>query len=176
MTDELDFSTTESLSSNEVLSSNDKLSRLSWLNKKILSSGDFYFFQDGKLSKILFNEIISCYIDGHYIAVIALGFAFIESGIAGRLSHVGIEKPENMRSVELLLKAKELGWISEIEHNDLTELRLLRNSTMHYQDALNLKRLEVRAIVRSISSEKLLKKDSRLVLESAIKMLSKTAI
>ncbi|WP_038177884.1 hypothetical protein [Vibrio rhizosphaerae] len=99
--DELDFDLTHTINLEELLVGSGKLDRLLILLSK-MKKGDLYFLQDGKRSKVVFQEAVEIYINGQFISAIALGFSFIERTIAGRLWFLGERKMSKERSDKLL--------------------------------------------------------------------------
>ena len=75
-----------SASGEAMLNETSTLARAKWLEANF-RRGDIFFFQDGAFSKLLFSEILECFVAGRDIATIVLGFSFIERVIAGRLAH-----------------------------------------------------------------------------------------
>ncbi len=176
MTDEfkMDFDLTHTVSSEELLRGSGRLERLFWLNSKI-KKGDLYFLQDGKRSKLVFQEAADSYINGQFLSAIALGFSFIERTIAGRLWFVN-EKILAKKSGESLLKeALERNWINDGEFTILNNLRRLRNYVVHFQlpsrDEENIKNL-FEPDPRSLDFEEHAKK----IIQAAINVLHKTSL
>lgn len=134
--DELDFDLTHTIDSKELLKGSGKLERLSMLLAKI-SKGDLYFLQDGKRSKVVFQEAAVTYINGQFISAIALGFSLIERTIAGRLWFLDERTKAKAKSDELLDEAARRGWITGRECELLKELKNIRNYVMHFQDPSN---------------------------------------
>lgn len=176
MTDEfkMDFDLSHTVSSEELLRGSGRLERLSWLNSRI-NKGDLYFLQDGKRSKLVFQEAADSYINGQFLSAIALGFSFIERTIAGRLWFIN-EKTLARKSGESLLKeALGRNWINDGEFTSLNNLRRLRNYAVHFQspsnDVENIKNL-FEPDPRSLDFEERAKK----VIQAAINVLHKTSL
>ena len=121
MTDGPDFGidSTCTVNADELLRGSGRLERLAWLHKRI-KGGDIFFLQDGKRSQLVFQEATDSFVNGQFIAAIALGFAFIEKTIAGRLWNVGEKAAAQTRDNSKLLKiAQGRGWLTEGEVTSL---------------------------------------------------------
>ena len=149
--------------------------RSMWIRSKIREN-DLYFFQDGKLSQVLFLETLACFEERHFSAVVVLAFTFIERSIAGRFFSQGHGDPRNLTSENLLKKGSELGWLSKHEFEHLDQLRQIRNSLVHFRDPLHPERPEIRAVLSAKLPTELLESDAQTVLGAAIHVLSKSAI
>jgi hypothetical protein len=170
----MDFDLTHTVNSEELLRGSGLLERLALLNEKI-KKGDLYFLQDGKRSRLIFQEAADSYVNGQFISCIALGFSFIERTIAGRLWHLNMRSLSKKSGESLLLEAQNRMWISEGEFSSLNNLRRLRNYTVHFQppsdEESNVKDLFA-PDPRSIDFEENAKK----VMLAAINVLHKTSI
>ena len=84
MGNEVDFSTSQSISGSAILGGG-RLDRAAWVASRI-STDNLYLLQDGEFSRLLLHETLECFVNGQFIATIAIGFSFIERSISGRLS------------------------------------------------------------------------------------------
>ena len=177
MADYLDFGidSATTVSASDLLRGSGRLERLAWLNDK-LKEGDIYFLQDGKRSQIVFQEAADSFINGQFIAAIALGFSFIERTIAGRLWHVGEKEKANTRkNAKLLNFAKDRGWLTEGEVVSLNNLRHVRNYVVHFRDP-DSTQTKVRNIFEKQPKSIDFEKDAYAVMQAAIDVLSSTSL
>lgn len=177
MTDELDFGIdpTCTVRANELLRGTGRLERLEWIHQR-LKGGDIYFFQDGKRSQIVFQEAVDSFVNGQFIATIALGFSFIERTIAGRLWHLGEKDAAQTRSnYKLLNFAKDRGWLSEGEVTVLNNLRDIRNYVIHFRDP-DQTQGGIRNIFQKQHRSVDFEKDAYAVMKAALDVLSKTSL
>lgn len=171
-----DFPYAHSIFGKDLLSGSDRFQRLAWLAKEIPVQ-DLYQVQDTGYSKLLFNEISECYINGQFIATIVLGFSFIEREIAGRLFSIGDKKTaEKGKSEELINSAHKKGWLTEDEMTRLNKLRDLRNPVVHFRDPFNFSHPDIAAILKAQTTPKCLEENSKLILGAIIHILNKTAL
>lgn len=175
MPTELDFSFDVSVSGESLLAGNGQLERVAWVSKRIRRD-DFFFLQDGSFSKLLFEELVGCFVNGHFIATCALGYSLIERTIAGRLSHQGESSLAGKMGGHLLQGALDRGWITREEFDDMESLRKVRNPMVHFKPQSAQNRPEVRANACGLSTAQLLEADAKRILEAAIKVLGKTAV
>ena len=175
MSHDLDFSFDVSVSGEQLLDGNGQLGRVAWLSKRIRRD-DFFLLQDGSYSKLLFSELLQCYVAGHFIATCVLGFSLIERTIAGRLSFIGDPAAARYKSEDLLNVARDQGWLSESEFQKLDALRATRNPIVHFRAPLSSSRPEVKAAVAGRSTAQLLEFDAKAILKTAIQILRKTKL
>jgi hypothetical protein len=175
MSDNLDFSFNVLISGEAVLEKEGRLSRINWLAHRIRND-DFFLMQDGSYSKLLFTELLECYISGQFTATTILGFTLIERSIAGRLSHVGQASDAQGKSDDLLKSALAKNWITNDEYNKLDGLRKVRNPLVHFRPHLASTRPEVRAAENGRDVQLMLERDAKEILEAAIHLLGKTAL
>jgi hypothetical protein len=170
----MDFNLTHTVNSEELLRGSGRLERLALLNEKI-KKGDLYFLQDGKRSRLIFQEAADSYVNGRFISCIALGFSFIERTIAGRLWHLDEKSLSKKSGESLLSEALNRKWINQGEFVSLNNLRRLRNYTVHFQPPLdeenNVKDL-FSPDPRSIDFEE----NAKQVILAALNVLHKTSI
>ena len=170
---DLSFATSES--GEGLLDGTGNLARAKWLEAR-LRRKNHYLFQDGAFSRLLFSEILECFLAGRDIATIVLGFSFVERSVAGRLSHAGQPRVTELSSEKLLDCALQRNWISVEEHQNLNDIRRLRNPIVHFKEHLNTSRPEIRLLLSARTTTEMLQRDAKHVLEAAIRVLSKTAL
>lgn len=175
MSNDLDFSFDHAVPGDTLLGGAGQLGRVAWLGKR-LRENDLYLLQDGAFSKLLFNEVLECFVGGQFIATIVLGFSFIERTIAGRLSHVGEKVAAKGSSEQLIAAALQRKWLTETEHDHINELRTLRNPVVHFREHLAEARPEVKAALNARSTVQMLEDDAKKILEAAIHVLGKTSL
>lgn len=175
MNTKLDFSFDKPVDGEELLGGTGEVARALWLTKRVCNE-DVYFMQDGTLSHLLFKEVLSCFVAGHYFATIILGFSLIERTVAGRLSFIGDKKSCMAKSKTLLQNAFDRGWLEKDEYELLGELRQLRNPIAHFRDYLSKDRPESKAAMNACTTEQVLEADAKKILDATIHLLKKTAI
>ena len=175
MSNDLDFSFDVSATGEQLLGGSGQFVRGAWLSQRIRRD-DFFLLQDGSFSKLLFAEVLECYVSGHFIATAVLAFSLIERTIAGRLSHIGREAEAKGTSQELLRAALNRHWITQNEYDQIDALRDLRNPIMHFKDHLAPNRPEVKAAMSGRDTRQLLESEAKSILEAAIHVLGKTAL
>jgi len=176
MSDGLDFSLNETVPSEKILNSYAKGSRLSWVTAQIGGPDGFFFFQDGRFSRYIFQEALNCYIEGQFICTIVLAFSFIERSLAGRFFEIGRTDLERAKSEDLITEAKNKGWLSGEEYSLLKELKSIRNSVAHFRDPSDFSRPEIRAVLSAKEPYAMLENEAKQVLSAAFRVLNKTSI
>ena len=170
---DIDFSTRYTLSHKELFSFDKNLERSTWLHGQ-LPTGDLFFVQDAPLTLPLFQETVMCFINGQFIASIVLGFSVVERSLAARLHTISKDIPGNAE--KLLRVAKTQGWLDDDEFKHLDKAREYRNHVIHFKDALNPSRPDIRALSFGKDVYDVLEQDAKDVLCAAIDVLSKTSI
>ena len=175
MSDEVDFSTSQSILGSAILGSG-RLGRASWVASKIVPA-DLYLLQDGEFSRVLLHEALECFVNGQFIAAITLGFSFVERSISGRLSFNQEKKAALGRSEELIGFAQARGWLSLDQVQSLNDLRQLRNAIVHFKEPLDeAARPEIVAILKAKTLPQYLEHGAKQVLQAAIGVLDETAL
>lgn len=171
----LDFDFTHSVTAEVLIRGAGRLERLSWLHERI-KKGDLFFLQDGTRSQVVFQEAVDSFVNGQYIAVVALGFSFIERTIAGRLWSIGEKEKANTRDNSKLLNfAKDRGWLTDGEVTALNNLRDVRNYVVHFKDP-DSRQMKVCSVFEKHPRSVDFEKDAYAVMQAAIDVLSKTAL
>ncbi len=158
-----------------LLGGSGQLRRAQFLASRIDKTG-LYFLQDGTITHRLFVEAAETYAAGQFMATIVLGFSFIERTIAGRLNYLCKAKEALSKSEQLLLAAKNAGWLTQEEHAKLDELRKFRNPVVHFRDSLDPSRPELQALLAAKTTEEYLEQQAREVIIAAIHVLNTSAI
>ena len=172
---DIDFSTRDGFRRDELFAFDPRLERVVWL-QGLDASGEYYFVQDGPLTAPLFREAILCFVNGQFLAAIALGFSVIERSIAARFNEVKQPKDAKLRAEQLLKKAQEQGWLSEIERANLERVRNLRNSIAHFKDPDDSTAMDMRGLMSGKDAYAALEKHAKNVLRAAAHILGKTGI
>jgi hypothetical protein len=175
MNQDIDFAAGESSFGHEFFRSRASSQRITWL-KAQFPQNDLYLFQDGRISRLLFQEAIACFEDGHFAAALVLAASFVERSIAGRFFQIGRKDLAEGTSHELITAAAKQGWLTEAEASHLNNMRSLRNSIVHFREPLDLKRPEIRALLAAKDPTAQLENDARIAMSAAIHVLSKVAI
>lgn len=174
--EELEFSIAESstVSAEELLRGSGRLERLAWLSERIRPG--LYFLQDGDRSRQVFQEAAESFVNGQYLAAIALGFSFCERTIAGRLWHNKETKLALCRNRrELFQEARDRGWIDEGDCTTLLNLGQDRDYVMHFRNP-RPEESSVRSIAE-LNSRSNFEGRARKVLDAAIhSMLDKLSV
>ncbi|MBA4285723.1 MAG: hypothetical protein C0434_09360 [Xanthomonadaceae bacterium] len=171
----VDFSVDKWISISDLQKSVPSLERAAWI-ATLTRGTDGYFMQDGEFSKALFGEALACYVGGHFIASIVLGFSLIERSLAGRLSHVGPAMASKGKSQAILASALKKGWLSQEEHDELDRIREFRNPVAHFRDPLDESRPEIRAVLNAKTGPMMLEADARTVMRAALNVAGKTSL
>ena len=176
MTDEfkMDFDLTHTVSSEELLRGSGRLERLSWLNSKI-KEGDLYFLQDGKRSKLVFQEAVDSYINGQFLSAITLGFSFTERTIAGRLWFINKKSISKKSGESLLKEAIKQNWINDGEFIILNNLRTLRNYAVHFQPPSSEEK-NIKNIFEPDPKSLDFEERAKNIIDAAINVLHKTSL
>ena len=90
-------------------------------------------FLGGEASRICFDEVRRCYLDGSYMAVVVLCLAYVERELAAALYSAGWEEAKKAPLGAVLEKAHKGGVLSELEWRTYEELARLRNSHAHFR-------------------------------------------
>ncbi|MGQ3056601.1 MAG: hypothetical protein ACT6T0_05340 [Nevskia sp.] len=172
----MDSSWGKTVSKSELMGQCPTLDRATWLNG-LIAHIDIYAMQDGEFSKALLAECFSCFVNGHLIATVILGFSLIERTFAGRLDYVGEGKSVTRGSSRKLFEAaQKKGWLTENELSALNDIRALRNPVAHFNEPFDATRPEIRAALNARTGYMQMEKDAKAVLEAAVRVLVKTAL
>jgi hypothetical protein len=133
-------------------------------------------FSGGWLAKYLFEEARYCFIFAQFLAVVVLGFAFIERTLAAMFYGVGRTDLERASASTLLREAVTVGWLSTAEHEWLDRARELRNPVTHFRKPLHGDTIEFRSVTVNVQPYSLLEEDARHVLLAVIHLLAKEAV
>jgi len=172
MDDNLDFSLDVSISGGDLLDKAGRVGRVAWLSSKIRPD-DLFLLQDGNFSKVLLSEALECFVNEHYVAAIALGFTVVERALAARLFYRGKIAESKGRSEDLTKAALNLGWIKDIEYENLRRLRKLRNAVMHFKPSTKNQNNE---ILPEVMDKGKMEIEAKSFIETMIIILGKTAL
>ena len=90
-------------------------------------------FLGGESSRICFDEVRRCYLDGSYMAVVLLCLAYVERELAADLYAAGWENAKKAPLATVLERAYGYGALSDLELRTYRELAHLRNSHAHFR-------------------------------------------
>lgn len=152
-----------------------RIDRLIWLASKMPRSSHFVF-SGGCLAKYLFEEARHCFIFAQFLAVVVLGFAFIERTLAAMFYGVGRSDLERASASTLLREAVTVGWLSMEEHEWLDRARQLRNPVTHFRKPLHEDIIDFRSVTDNVQPYSLLEEDARHVLLAVMRLLGKVAV
>ena len=118
-------------------------------------------FLGGEASRICFDEVRRCYLDGSNMAVVLLCLAYVERELAADLYAAGGEEAKTARLGELLKEAYEGGGLSELEWETYRELGRLRNSHAHFRAPGSPTSMGARIVRENSLGTEVLAKDAR---------------
>jgi hypothetical protein len=107
------------------------------------------------------------------MATILLGLAFIEHTLCSLFFSFGRNDLERARLSTLLDEGVESGWLTEEEHQKLSNSRQIRNSLAHFRPPLHPERIEYRAFIDSETHPyEILETDARDLMEVVFSLFS----
>ena len=126
---------------------------------------------------------MQCFVNGHYIAAIVIGYSFIERSLAGRFYTNDNDFPERTNSKDLLEGALKRQWITESEHKDMEKLNAIRNAVIHFRKLPDNfeKPIEsyaplIRSTLLAKELPRMLEADAKNSLSLAAALLNKTSL
>lgn len=152
-----------------------RVERLDWLSE-IMPEAQFLTFPGGTVAKYLFEEARYCFVYGQYLAVLVLGLAFLEKTLASWFYASGRNDLKRAGISQLLKKAKNEGWLTEDEYDNIERIRLVRNPVAHFRVPLEEDTVEFRAMTNVEQPYSVIEQDSRVVLEAIMQMLGRNAV
>jgi hypothetical protein len=152
-----------------------RIARLDWL-ASVLPSAEYLTHHGGLMAKLLFEEMRYCFAYGQYLATIVLGFAYIEVTLAAKFYAAGRNDLERAGIATLLNEARDRGFLSEDEVDDLDRIRRTRNPVAHFRRPGNEESIEWRSVVESDHPYDLLERDAQAVIRAAMKALARDAV
>lgn len=149
--------------------------RLRWIVANYPSAEGFVL-SGGWLSKQLLEEAKYCYVYGQYVAVVALGVAFVERLLAAQFYAAGRNDLERAGGQALLREALQRGWLTEADFERFDRLRCLRNPLVHFRRPLAGDTVEARAVVADSHPDGIVETDARAVLEGVFRVIETVAV
>ena len=139
-------------------------------------------FLGGESSRICFDEVRRCYLDGSYMAVVLLCLAYVEKELAADLYAAGWEAAKEARLGTVLEQAYGGGVLSELELQTYRELARLRNSHAHFrapgdktpgESRLDGQSLMARAVHENLLGTEVLAKDARRAIQEMARLVKR---
>ncbi len=128
------------------------------------------------MSKFLFEEMRYCFAYGQFLAVIVLGFAYIERTLASKFYAAGRDDLERAGIATLLREAHDAGILNEGEADELDRIRRTRNPVTHFRRPLADDSVEYRSLFENDNPYEVLERDAQAVVRAAMKTLEKDAV
>lgn len=140
----------------------DKTKRLKYLHKinpgGLIMSGPIEFI-------LTFREVQLCFIDGHFLATIVLGQAFVEKILHQHYNKLGFHTIANRGLNAILQHARKNNTISIFLINHVNAIRLMRNPITHSKDDSYQYGLDKRSFNNKTSPLIQLEKDAKKAVE-----------
>ena len=130
-------------------------------------------FLGGEASRICFEEVRRCYLDGSNMAVVLLCLAYVERELAADLYAAGWEKAKTARLGELLREAYEGGGLSELDWKTYRELDQLRNSHAHFRAPGSPTSMGARTVGENSLGTEVLAKDARRAVQAMARIVKR---
>ena len=141
-------------------------------------------FLGGEASRVCFEEVKRCYLDGSDIAVVLLCLAYVERELAAGLYAAGWEdaKEARARLGTVLERAYGYGALSDLELRTYRELARLRNSHAHFRapgdktpggSPLDGQSLMARAVHGNLLGTEVLAKDARRAIQALARIVKR---
>ena len=124
---------TSSLEANDAKGRAMRVRRLRDLLDILPMLSDGLSFLGGARSRICFDEVRRCYLDGANMAVVLLSLAYVERELAAGLYAAGWEEAKKVQLRTVLRKAHRDGVLSVHDWRVYEELADLRNSHAHFR-------------------------------------------
>lgn len=135
-----------------------------------------YLAPGGTLEVQAFEEMRQAYLHGLYISCVVSAQIVIEHRLAGMFGMVGIQELEGAGFRKLIGEALEVGFISEVEHELLDQLRLLRNPYVHSKPIMSSECFVYRAAESGCHPFDLFKQDAENALAIVATLCSRDSI
>ena len=141
-------------------------------------------FLGGEASRICFDEVRRCYLDGSYMAVVLLCLAYVERELAADLYAAGWENAKKAPLGTVLEQAYGGGVLSELELRTYRELAHLRNSHAHFRapgfktpvgSPRDGESLMARAVSGNLLGTEVLAKDARRAIQEIARLVKRQA-
>ena len=139
-------------------------------------------FLGSESSRICFDEVRRCYLDGSYMAVVLLCLAYVERELAANLYAAGWENAKKAPLVTVLERAYGYGALSDLELRTYRELAHLRNSHAHFrapgdetpgESRLDGQSLMARAVHENLLGTEVLAKDARRAIQEMARLVKR---
>ena len=139
-------------------------------------------FLGGESSRICFDEVRRCYLDGSYMAVVLLCLAYVERELAADLYAAGWENAKKAPLATVLERAYGYGALSDLELRTYRELAHLRNSHAHFrapgdetpgESRLDGQSLMARAVHENLLGTEVLAKDARRAIQEMARLVKR---
>ena len=130
-------------------------------------------FLGGEESKICFDEVRRCYLDGSDMAVVLLCLAYVERELAAGLYAAGWKDAKKARLGAVLEKAYKGGVLSEIEWRTYRKLARLRNSHAHFHAPGSPTSLMARGVQGNALGTEVLAKDARCAVQAMARIVKR---
>ncbi|MXV95248.1 MAG: hypothetical protein F4Y07_03030 [Gemmatimonadetes bacterium] len=130
-------------------------------------------FLGGETSQICFDEVRRCYMDGSYVAVVLLSLAYVERELAAVLYAAGWEAAKKAPLGEVLRKAHQDGWLSDLEWRTYQELAHLRNSHAHFRSPGSSESMMARMVEENAYPREVLAKDAKRALRAMARIVQR---
>ena len=152
------------------------VARLEWLAKTYPPNRYGFMLFGGWVSQQLLEEARYCFTYGQYLASAVLGVAFVERILAAKFYASGRDDLERAGGQTLLQEARQCGWITDAEFDQLNRVRQLRNPLVHFRRPLGGGTVEHRAVQQECHPEQILENDARGILAAVFEILAKEAV
>ena len=128
-------------------------------------------FLGGETSRICFDEVRRCYLDGSYMAVVLLSLAYVERELAAALYAAGWEAAKKAPLGAVLKKAHQDGVLFELEWRTYQELARLRNSHAHFRRPRSPESMMARMIEENAFAREVLAKDAKRAVQAIARIV-----
>ena len=120
----------------------------------------------GESSRLCFEEVRRCYLDGSNMAVVLLCLAYVEREFAADLYAAGWDYAEKAPLQKVLKKAYKAGVLSRADWELYRQLGRLRNSHAHFRAPPDKTSMMARTVKERSLSTALLAKDARRAIQA----------
>ena len=153
-----------------------RVARLEWLARNYPPNRYGFLLNGGWISQQLLEEARYCFTYGQYLASAVLGVAFVERILAAKFYASGRDDLERAGGQSLLQEARQCGWITDAEFDQLDKVRQLRNPLVHFRRPHGKGTVERRAIQQEREPEQIIEDDAREILAAVFRILAKEAL
>jgi len=151
------------------------LKHLEWLIENT-PNNEYWIFHGGTIAKYLFEETRYCFTYSQFLATIVLGFAFIEHTLAVLLFASGRDDLEKANISKILNEARMVGWLSEVEYQNLLKAKIIRNPITHFRAPLHKESIDNKSVMENKHQYEIIEEDAKYVLKVVLKLVDKNAI